>query len=80
MIESLPSDPAAVAVDEVVDESDLDYLPRRPAMEILSSVSSGNGAKHTHNQQLQCHSLAGLGDHSSAGGCSLSGHLRHSRW
>ena len=36
--------PDAVAIVEVLDPSDLEYLPRRPAVELVASVGSGNGA------------------------------------
>lgn len=43
IIESLPSGTTAVAVVEVLDESDLDYLPQRPDVELVTSVGTGNG-------------------------------------
>ncbi|MDT5094551.1 MAG: hypothetical protein QOH60_3914 [Mycobacterium sp.] len=43
IIEGLPPEADAVAIVEVLDADDLDYLPRPPAVEIVSSVGTGNG-------------------------------------
>jgi NADPH-dependent ferric siderophore reductase len=44
VIEGLAPDAAAVAIVEVLDHSDLDYLPQRSNVELVTSVGSGNGA------------------------------------
>ncbi len=43
IVENLPPDADAVAVVEVLDASDLDYLPHRPEIEVVASVGTGNG-------------------------------------
>ncbi len=43
VIESLPPDVDAVVVVEVLEESDLDYLPQGLEMEVVASVGTGNG-------------------------------------
>jgi NADPH-dependent ferric siderophore reductase len=43
LIEELPTDTDAVAIVEVLDESDLDYLPPG-RIEVVGSVGTGNGA------------------------------------
>lgn len=57
IIESLPPDADAVAVVEVLDESDLDYLPHRPEIEVVASVGTGNGVTDSvlsHLVTTQC--------------------------
>ncbi|WP_020106239.1 siderophore-interacting protein [Nocardia sp. 348MFTsu5.1] len=43
IIDELPDGVRATAIVEVVDESDLDYLPARDGVELISLVGSGNG-------------------------------------
>jgi NADPH-dependent ferric siderophore reductase len=43
VIEGLPPNANAVAIAEVLDDSDLDYLPRRQDIEFVASVGTGNG-------------------------------------
>ncbi|WP_040509645.1 siderophore-interacting protein [Gordonia soli] len=43
IIEELPTGTAATAIVEVVDESDLDYLPRRDDVEVRAVIEGGNG-------------------------------------
>ena len=43
IIEELPEGARATAIVEVVEESDLDYLPSREGVELISLVGSGNG-------------------------------------
>jgi len=47
IIESVPQDADATAVVEVIDESDLDYLPQRTNVEVVTSVGTGNGVYAT---------------------------------
>jgi len=43
IIEELPQGARATAIVEVVDESDLDYLPSRDGVELITLIGSGNG-------------------------------------
>lgn len=43
IIEELPAGVRAVAVVEVIDEQDLDYLPWHDAVEVIPVIGSGNG-------------------------------------
>jgi NADPH-dependent ferric siderophore reductase len=43
ILEGLSPESRAVVIVEVVDESDLDYLPTRPNVSVVSSVGTGNG-------------------------------------
>ncbi|SIR62081.1 siderophore-interacting protein [Williamsia sterculiae] len=43
IVEGLPADARATVIVEVADERDLDYLPARDGIEVISSVGTGNG-------------------------------------
>lgn len=43
ILDELPDSAAASVIVEVVDESDLSYLPSRPGVDVVSSVGTGNG-------------------------------------
>jgi len=43
IIENVPPDVDAVAVVEVLDRNDLDYLTTKPGIEVVASVGTGNG-------------------------------------
>ena len=52
IIESLPPDADAVAIVEVLDDTDLDYLPQRPEIELVASVGTGNGVTESSLSHL----------------------------
>jgi Siderophore-interacting protein/Siderophore-interacting FAD-binding domain len=43
IIEELPAGPPAIAILEVADHGDLDYLPPHPDVTIVPSIGTGNG-------------------------------------
>jgi NADPH-dependent ferric siderophore reductase len=43
IMDALPPDAGATAIVEVLDDSDLDYLPQRTDVEVVASVGTGNG-------------------------------------
>jgi NADPH-dependent ferric siderophore reductase len=43
LIDALPADADAVAIVEILADTDLDYLPQRQDIEVVSSIGTGNG-------------------------------------
>jgi NADPH-dependent ferric siderophore reductase len=43
IIEELAEDMPAIVIVEVADDSDLDYLPTRPSVTVITTVGTGNG-------------------------------------
>jgi NADPH-dependent ferric siderophore reductase len=52
IIEELPDGATATAVVEVADVDDLDYLPRRDGVPVISSTGTGNGASPSNLARL----------------------------
>jgi NADPH-dependent ferric siderophore reductase len=61
VLQALPSKPDATAVVEVRDESELDYLPQHPDVEVICSVGTGNGVGHSVVSHLATDRLAAGG-------------------
>lgn len=75
IVEELPTDATAVAVVEVADAADLDYLPRHPGVTVVPSVGTGNGHAPSRLAEL----VTGLALPDGRGYCWFAGEAAESR-
>ena len=75
IIEGLSAQARVTAIVEVVDESDLDYLPRRDNVDLTSLVGSGNG----YGDSRLCEAVERFGHPEGRGYCWFAAEAKASR-